>query len=913
MKFLQFRFNQFYFVVLYLCRLETCPPTNTQPKSTMEGWHRATLTVPTKITTIDANGKEIPIPPPRRKRPSQEAHALEKPKSGFKELFGQNISRRSSCDSTMYVERVASAEKEKMEQQRRSQSTANLMPAETVTALNIDPRPVVTIPQSLVSSSTTTPSPSDRPLLQRKVSRVGNKKSDKFFGENLSDCLSDEPIVSDSVDELLQEVAIRAEASSTATTEVIADTTSVATKDNIDIFIERNLPQPQNIEEIVKSATVEPSQISISDEIVIKLNECVTNELSNIEKSVESASDDRPVQTKRDSLDKKAEFLMAMLDDDILYKDGSNDIESTTTDETVIAAVVAAPRRKHSKQQEVDKLIVDAAETVVEQIEKEAIASVRAAVPQTSVDETDHYKGLAPVEEPIIVPKRRHYGHICDGDHDHSVHDHQGHDEPDTRPPVSIESQIIPIAAVTESSAQATSTAPIACPKKPKRDFALYEKSKQSSSSASPSSSPEQPKPAKRTPRKKERPSSVENLLSANLESSPEKENIPKAGSDPRRVPRLADRHDSKLKKAISSSSFLTQELMNQIVERVYGCQDPFDEVHGYDDGSTRVMPISKTTARKISTTRREVPSAIEEEVREEAVRTEATPAPSTANEQVQSVEKVETVPIAFVKSDTNDTDEITMDRRREIERALANNAEHKQRKEDTLSFIELEKLHAHPGRKQVVHTEIIHHTVAQPHIVEDIEKILKTANPDDEAISHVLDDIYKSNNSILEEFQKYLDEEVSDDQDSDSKEATTAHKIVKKDRAHPVEVHTMTTTHTTSAGEPQSVTVAYEIEDGVKKPLFVNVNGERRDSIVDVDQWFLKHNEFGDHPRRGSESGVHVGYDTKKLFPFGKLDKSHSGATEFFETKNQDGVEEDVPVEPKVVDEHSTLLKFMK
>lgn len=877
-------FNSIFDEFILICRLETCPPTSTQPKAAMEGWHRATLTVPTTIKTIDENGKEVPIPPPRRKRTSQEGQHIEKPKSGFKELFGQNISRRSSCDSAMHIERAAAADKEKFEaQQRRTQSAANLMPAETLAKLHIEPRPVVTIPQPLVSSSSSTPSP-DRPVLQRKVSRVGNKKSDKFFGENLSDCLSDEPIENEPVEEPIHQVSV--DPATASAVEMLG-----TTKDDIDIFIEQNITQ-RSVEDIVKSTTIEPRTISINDEIVITDNE-PTNEAPS-----KLADMDGMVHEKRDSLDKKAEFLMAMLDDDKLYKTPSNDNASTTTDETV----VAAPRRKHSKQQEAEVLRADA-------VEKQMVKDSRAAGPQLepAVDEADYYKGRAPVEEPIIVPKRRHYGHICDKDHDHSVHQHEavhGHDEPDARPPVSIETQIIPVAEVASIVAPVQASAPIACPKKPKRDFALYEKSKQSTSSGS--SSPEEPKPVKRMLRKKQRPSSVENLLSTDLDSSPEK-NAAVPVPERRRPLRTDEKLDSKLKKCKSSSSFLTQELMNQIVERVYGFQDPYAEDHGYDDYSTKVTMNSKLTTRKISTTKREanVPS-IEEDSREDERRDDI----ALVDEKVEIITKEEAAPVE--RATAGHDEEITMDRRREIERALQGNVEHKKSKQETLSFIELEKLHAHPGHKRVAHTETTQ-AVSQPHIAEDIEKILSTTNPDEEAISHVLDDIYKTNSSILDEFQKYLNEGISDDQDSDGKPPTSDHVIVKKDGDH-VGVKKIITTHTTTVGQPKTVTVAYEIENGNKKPLLVEVNGERRASIVDVDQWFLKHKEFTDHPRRGSESGIPAGYDTKKLFPFGKLDKGSSGATEFFDTKIQSRSVENIGGNHnESAVEHSTLLKFMK
>lgn len=880
----------------------------------MDGWQRAKLNVPTAIMT-DANGKEVPIPPPRRKRPSHETQSVEKPRSGFKELFGSNnISRRSSCDSAMHAERVAAADKEKFEaQQRRTQSAVNLMPQQTLAKLQIETRQTVAVPQSLVLSSAT-PSPNhvEHHRLQRKISRVGNKKSDKFFGENLSDCLSDEPISpgSDTMgDEILRQVT-SGNVVTVVTTETITPTLAANTKDEIDIFIERNMPHP-NVEEIVKISSVESGTISISDEIVISASP-ITPSADNETLKKETEVGDVAAPKKRDSLDKKAEFLMAMLDDDNLYKDIRDDT-STATDETVVPA---PPRRKHSKQHEAEKSKIESNEPT---IKAETITSVKAAVDQ-SVDDVDYYKGRAPVEEPIIVPKRRHYGHICDGDHHLHHHDHthipaESRDEVDTK---SIVPSVEEITSAPETIKTTTivSSAPIACPKKPKRDFAIYEKSKQEANSSS-SSSPEDPKPAKRTIRKKQRQSqSSENLTKpVDAESSPEKMTQPKKSLERQRTePNPKAKLDAKLKKCKSSSSFLTQELMSQIVERVYGFQDPYAEDHGYDDYSTKVTPNSKLTTRKISTSKRDgnVP-AIKEDTTEDNDQSQI--------KKISTNENVSAIEIAPVSTNTSASRDVTA---KAVEKASQEIVNHNKSKKETVSFIEIEKLHAHPGHNRIVKSDV-GSIISQPHIAEDIEKILKSSNPDDEAISHVLDDIYKTNSSILEEFQKYLNDGNSDDQDSDCKPANTNNidkncnlktnenftdKSLTDKPDIRVEIETITTTNNKNNNPPN--------EDGVKKLLFVNVNGERRDSIVDVDQWFLRHNEFGDHPRRGSESGITNSYDTKKIFPFGKLGKGTTGATEFFESKQQSKSVENVSnndneTKEESPIEHSTLLKYLK
>ncbi|XP_037923429.1 stress response protein NST1-like isoform X1 [Hermetia illucens] len=160
--------------------LETSPPLQTQPKADNSGWHSAALTVP------DSPGSQ-PVAPPRKKRPSMLRKDDPPLRNGFKEIFaGQRSESTTTSDSQgdvkdftdfekMPLNRGSEKEKEKKEQLTDS---------------------------SRSSEERSDQCDSNTNSLVHKVSKVGNKKSDKFFGENLSDCLSDEPVVESNGDKL---------------------------------------------------------------------------------------------------------------------------------------------------------------------------------------------------------------------------------------------------------------------------------------------------------------------------------------------------------------------------------------------------------------------------------------------------------------------------------------------------------------------------------------------------------------------------------------------------------------------------------------------------------------------------------------------------------------------------------------
>lgn len=165
----------------YLSRhvLETGPKSNS-----LDSWRNATLSVP------DTEGKVIdrpPVAPPRKKRATLERGTspnLLKVKNGFKDVFGAE-SRRQSYD----VQTKAQIEDTVDEGlQGRSQS-----------CYEIDAKNDAFSDFSKVPTKTELEKPAS-PHSQpntTKVPRVGNKKSDKFFGENLSDSLSNEPVLAE--------------------------------------------------------------------------------------------------------------------------------------------------------------------------------------------------------------------------------------------------------------------------------------------------------------------------------------------------------------------------------------------------------------------------------------------------------------------------------------------------------------------------------------------------------------------------------------------------------------------------------------------------------------------------------------------------------------------------------------------
>lgn len=796
----------------FVRRLETSAPTLTQPQSTTnDGWRKTTLSVPGKIVTEDVVKDGGPIAPPRKKRLSM--IPPEQP-CGFKELFGNNVSRRSSCDSVL-------KDNDALQQKRMSDSNVTQNAGETEVKV---PLPLPESETSAIAAAAAAANlpPKTAHRLQRKISRVGNKKSDKFFGENLSDCLSDEPVTPE------------------------PPTDNVPAKDELDHFIDAII-SAQGTASVSASAQ--------------KVNSAATT----------AVDDDEENKT---SLDRKAEFLMAMLDDKNLYNDANGGDDE----------VIVPPKRKHSKSASPPKsddepIVIAKDETKVAAEAKHDESKVIKKL--TSVDDTDYYKNMTPVDEPIIVPQRRQpKPHICDDD-DH-LHHHVQKSEKIEQAKVDAKREVS-VADIIEQ---------IITPKKPKRDFTVYEKTIVQTESTPVQSHLEA---AKVKPIPRVRHLSQGNLMSPKRPSTTIDLSVTATAVDAVKLKNAPDSPnplESALKKCMSQQSFLTEGMMCQIVDRVYGFKDPVDDLDSYDDGSSKVSPHSKLTTRKISVARKDpltvapIHENPSEEKSNESMRME--------NINVGPVAVIHTIELSSPSSTVSNT-------------------------ESTVNFLNLERMYSNVPNKNPEQTpapansiESINATFDTINSISRIPSIegtvIETVNIDDSSSNkHVLDDIYSSNRSILDGFQRYLDTEKK----SPSIATTESSTIGSSDDEN--------TDSDITVKEINANNIAKNLTDIDVRAKFLNAkdSGERRDSIVEVDQWFLKHNHqsFGTDTRRDSNSSI--GYDTRKVFPFGKAEPG--AGTEFFESQSIVDKNENISTnnEPTTQNnetiEHSALLKYLK
>lgn len=921
----------FIFVLCFNNRLETGPPTRTQPHSILnDNWRKTTLTTANGIAANDY-GKDGPVAPPRRKRSSLAPQAA----CGFKELFGNNVSRRSSCDSVLNERnRLSEKEQELIQQKRKSRSLSNGDLA------RIDSeKKIVETPQPIASTATTTTPPSPptasvptkegQPVLQRKISRVGNKKSDKFFGENLSDCLSDEPITSEPV------VSASKEPSPKPKTDAPAAKPSVSAvdgKDELDRFIDQNIPK-HSIEEIIHNQVILTGPVEIKEEVVTVVTRTENATQRNSDTEVKTPE-------RKSSLDKKAEFLMAMLEDKNLY---APPVEPIVT-----------PKRRHSRQN------AEKDSNRSENVEEKKLQKHQAfASPINTADDAELYKGMTPVEEPIIVPRRRQSKHICDDDkhlHNH-VHPKENH-KPD--------------ATGTEVKAPTVSDIEeqIVTPKKPRRDIKTYEKavSHQKQLVSMVGNAPNSDVTSMK-PKPKIRHLSQENLFSAPSRQAelPEFHRLESTLFRPHesRETNAEKKLESILRKCSSQQSFLTHELLGQLADRVYGFQDPYDilENDTYDDGSSRVAPSSKMqTPRKISVVRKEAPIMTPSQ---EVAYTDQALLEKKSHHSENQTKASEETPIVMPSRDIACNAQAVLEKKahhsenqtkapeetpivtpsQEIacndQAVLETKAYHSENqtkvsvsapqelpsrktfevspvpaslevspeggKQNTIDFLETERVHSQQTVLEKHEISADQMNIAVPAVIlQPVETSHETVEP------NVLDDIYKSNGSILHDFHKYLDNSISDELSSITEKLSDV---------------TPTNSESNSSGDDttdsdvtvKEVKIDKSIDETISEPknrlIDQLTGGERRDSIVEVDQWFLKHNDFSG-PRRGSETII--SYDTRKVFPFGQSDAG--AGSKFFDSKsssrngNKISIEIKPNAEPEIEsNDHSTLLKYLK
>lgn len=330
---------------------------------------------------------------------------------GFKEVFG-TPSRRSSIDSLENSPRTNSSSK-------RRNSSDDFTDFSKETSLD------------------------DRGI-KRKVSKVGNKKSDKFLGENLSGCLSNSPFL----------------ASTPILAKKVDGLSTTLPKDALDTFVDSNVTRhdlSQNISEIMADRIEQPK--------INKIAELNQTKAAPIEMHIQYSKDPehRPSLLTAakttvnnylenvDNLDKRAEFLMTMVDHEFDNADVSPQTEEVqsppkrrrskniSNEEVAINTNISSEIKPKSMEYTMDRS--EAVENIVEairngEVEVNRTLKLDLSSPEkkkefakSNPDSPNIYAHLQPVEHELIVPVRKINKHICDDDehfhtHKHS-HDHQ--------------------------------------------------------------------------------------------------------------------------------------------------------------------------------------------------------------------------------------------------------------------------------------------------------------------------------------------------------------------------------------------------------------------------------------------------------------------------------------------------------
>lgn len=671
---------------------------------------------------------------------------------GFKELFGSNESRRSSCISIPKSEHYSKTERDQdIYQKRRLSKSKSDIDLKDIKFKNVDKAiemfriPVVRTLSSMPSLEKTIGQGAVQRPLKRKVSRVGNKKSDKFFGENLSDCLSDEPITPE-------------------TNRTESEFTTY---------------RPENL----NSTGLQESSITFNNS-----NSILFNDTKYI------GVDSPTLDDKKNKLDKKAEFLMAMLENDILYKQNDR------------VKVKVPPRKSHLKAHNTSTSCNET--NVMKKGEIENIISSSKLVDELII---------APLES---KPKQ----HSC------------SQSELDCH--IKIKNPKMNTSSESEGKSVIEILSQQQC---------------------------EQVKPLKRV-----RHLSQENLMSRHLVSTKSQDTIDlvKSQAMSKLQSKCAEKENI-LKKYTSQQSFLTDELMSQIAERVYGFQDPFEiNDHIFDDGSSKCVPNSKLATRKISVHRKEsVVTRIQEnenenELNEKLIGTQST----TQTPHVMNEEQIRIYLKSYSEKNSSPCTEF-----KEAGMALSSVNE-RDLKLSITSEIENKQTESPSVRVSENTTSSI-----ERHIDID-DKGYVTYR---EFNSHTFPSEATKKYSILESHQV----------ESDIKEDEITDRNLK-------------------------INTPERLLDQIG-------NGERRDSIDEVNQWFLKHTDLSALPRRSSVDAIV--YNTRKVFPFGQSD--FGAGSSFFENKTmsksvdnivKDSVDKKV-TETTIHDEecspadHSVLLKYLK
>lgn len=344
---------------------------------------------------------------------------------------------------------------------------------------------------------------------------------------------------------------------------------------------------------------------------------------------------------------------------------------------------------------------------------------------------------------------------------------------------------------------------------------------------------------------------------------------------------------------------------MDQLVDKVYGNSRNWDDqmedgmLHTKcNDGSEKVGPSSKLTTRKISVIKKDPP-------------------PIKAKEHVDEVKKP-----TFSIGSTNLHKETSTAIVKEESPALqsenipaTNQTSLIKRTDTVLEFLpeSTAKPADHSSQPKETPTVKPISTSDGPSSELDVVKVLlKSTEMHEGSETNALKDIYKKNHDIMDDFKDYLEDKKINEEMMKAANNTEGKVIFDKeiDKSHnPFPDHvSIDSFDSANNSDSESDTTSFK-----NRRLGV-VDEPRRGSIVDHDQWFLKHRELSNQGRRGSDCPTNFDtYDTTKLFPFGKRDKLYSESNEFFSSDDQKKSKssDHVNLDGSNELDHSTLLKY--
>lgn len=371
----------------------------------------------------------------------------------------------------------------------------------------------------------------------------------------------------------------------------------------------------------------------------------------------------------------------------------------------------------------------------------------------------------------------------------------------------------------------------------------------------------------------------------------------------------------STFQKCSSSQSFLTKELMDQLVDKVYGYSRNWDDqmeegmLHTKcNDGSEKVGPSSKLTTRKISVIKKDPPPIKIQESIDEVKK--ATFLIGTSDLQMEI-----TPPLVKKDSPALQTIEI-------IEKSAPINTSSHIKRTDTVLEL-LPEGSARGGEVgNIVKSEDDASPLKETSAVET-SSTNGTSNPNLDAVkvllkstemrrgseTNALEDIYKKNQDIMDDFKDYLEDNKISEEMMKAADSTAVKVIIDEgvDKSLFPDHVSIDSFDSANDSDDDSDSISF------KNKRMTSLDEPRRGSIVEHDQWFLKHRDLSSQGRRGSDCPST--YDTTKLFPFGKREKTYSESNEFFfsddqkKSKSSDHVNLDGTSEL----DHSTLLKYFQ